>query len=580
MVLYWHYLKINKKILILALVLAVINIFFSLLDPQIFRLIIDNYATKAAELDRDIFIKGVGLLLLGFVGVALVSRIAKNFQDYYVNVVTQKVGTSMYSDGVKHVFSLPYQKFEDRMSGEILQKLQKAKLDTQNVITSGINVLFLSLVGILFVIAYALYVHWSIALVFFIMIPTLAIAVFSISKKIRHAQKEIVKEVSSLSGSTTETIRNVELVKSLGLENQEIIRLNKVNENILDLELKKTVLIRKLSFIQGTLVNTTRALVLFLMLLLIAQGSISLGEFFTLLFYSFFIFSPLGELSTVVSHYQEAKASNEQLEEILKMETKTNGKSELQEKSVKSIQFKDVSFTYSSRNIPSIKSLNLKIKSGKTVAFVGPSGSGKTTLIKLLVGLYNPTQGGILINGKNLDNLNVDDIRKKIGLVSQETQLFAGTVRENLLFVNPKATDEQCFSALKYASALSILEKTRKGLDTKIGEGGIKLSGGERQRLAIARAMLRNPEILIFDEATSSLDSMTERDISDTIKKVTKTRKNAITVMVAHRLSTISHADEIYVLNHGKVIEKGNHRSLMKKKGLYSSLWKKQIGES
>lgn len=569
------YIKQHKKLLFLALVLATINQIFSLLDPQIFRLLIDNYANKATELPQDVFIKGVALLLLAFIGVALVSRIAKNFQDYYVNSITQRVGTKMYAKGVDHVFSLPYQTFEDRQSGEILQKLQKARLDTQNIITSGINILFLSAIGMLFVIVYSFFVHWSIALAFIAFIPAISTATIVISKKIKAAQAKIVKESAGLAGATTETLRNVELVKSLGLEDQEIKRLNKTNEQILDLELKKIVLIRKLSFIQGTLVNATRAVLMFLLLFLLFQTNITLGEFFSILFYSFFIFSPLGQLAQVVSQYQEAKASNEELDKILKIKPKKKVKGKPIEK-IKQIEFKDVSFNYKTSDTPSLNKINLKIQSGKTMAFVGPSGSGKTTLIKLLVGLYDPSNGNILFNQTDSKKVNFDEIRRRIGFVAQETQLFAGTIKDNLTFVNPNATDEQCLKALKLAAADKIMGRGKRGLQTKIGEGGLKLSGGERQRLAIARALLRNPEIIIFDEATSSLDSLTENEITKTIQNLRKHNKEVVNLLVAHRLSTVRHVDKICVLEKGKIVEQGTHDQLLKKKGLYYALWRQQ----
>ena len=318
---------------------------------------------------------------------------------------------------------------------------------------------------------------------------------------------------------------------------------------------------------------------MFIMLWLIFDNQITLGEFFSLLFYSFFLFNPLSEISNVVTSYREAKASTEQLEKIysLPREEEVYGKKEVDK--INSIEFKNVSFNYNSRD-SSVSDINLKIDSGKSIAFVGPSGSGKTTLIKLLVGLYSPKKGEILFNKDNVDSLNKESLRKKIGLVSQETQLFAGTIKDNLIFSNPSANDEMCLDALKKASAMSIISKKGgDGLNTKIGEGGIKLSGGEKQRLAIARALLRNPELLIFDEATSSLDSITEKEITKTIQSIANKRKYGITIMIAHRLSTILHSDEIYVLERGKIVESGDHNSLLKKRGLYYALWREQVGK-
>ena len=215
---------------------------------------------------------------------------------------------------------------------------------------------------------------------------------------------------------------------------------------------------------------------------------------------------------------------------------------------------------------------------GESIAFVGPSGSGKTSLVKLLVGLYEPTEGTILYNGVPHSEIDKAELRRQIGFVTQDTQLFAGTIRENLLFVNPDATDVECLDALKRAQCEPLLERGGKGLDTVIGEGGVKLSGGEKQRLSIARALLRRPNILIFDEATSALDSITEAEIGKTIKELSEAHAH-ITVLVAHRLSTIMHADRIYVLEKGVIAESGTHEELLKKSGLYHAMWRQQIGE-
>ncbi len=576
----FSYLKEYRWLLALALLLATINQVFSLLDPLILRIIVDNYATNFANLTRSAFFRGVMLLLLAAVGAALVSRIAKNFQDYYVNVMSQKVGTSLYAKSVHHVLSLPYAIFEDQRSGELLQILQKAKLDMQNAITGLINVVFFSMIGVIFVLIYSFATHWVIGVAFLCSIPIIAIASIVISKRIREAQKSILAESRELAGMTTETLRNVELVKSLGLETQEIHRLNSSNDKIMHLELKKIKLVRKLSFIQGTIVNLTRSVILLIMLALIYYHGITIGAFFTLMIYSFFVFGPLGNLGDVLQQYQEARASYDQLEETLRIPPERKPKNARILSSADEIVFKDVSFHYPSSLDASITHVTFTIKRGTTVAFAGQSGSGKSTIIKLLIGLYTPNSGKILINAIDAKTIDYDAFRKHVGIVSQDTQLFAGTIRENLLFIQPDATDAACLEALRLASITSIIERGGKGLNTKIGEGGIKISGGERQRLAIARALLRNPDILIFDEATSSLDSITERTITRTIERIRKERPHIIIIMIAHRLSTIAHADTIHVLEHGKICEIGTHQKLIRKSGLYARLWNEQIGKS
>jgi ATP-binding cassette subfamily B protein len=577
MKLLFSYLKQYRKLLGLTLALATINTVFSLADPQIFRLIIDHYVSQIAVISHADFLRGVGFLLAASVGAAFISRVAKNFQQYYENVVTQRVGTQLYAHSVTHAFSLPYAVFEDQRSGELLQKLQKARLDGQQLIVSFVDIVFVSLVGIVLVIGYAFYVHWLIGLLYFLIIPILGSVLFVIGRKIKTIQKAIVIESANLAGSTTETLRNVELVKSLGLEEQETARLNMVNDKVLNLELSKLVLIRKLSFTQGTLVNAMRSSILFVMLWLILAGGISLGEFLTLWFYSFYIFGPLGDVGTVAAQYQEARGSLEKLEEILAVQPEERPANPVALDSLRSIVFQQVDFSYQSGEGNALTNINLEIKGGSAVAFAGYSGSGKTTMIKLLVGLYRPTGGKLLLNGVDGSTVDYDALRRRIGYVSQDTQLFSGTIRENLLFVQPSATDDDCWNALRAAAVATVADRGGQGLDTRIGEGGLKLSGGERQRLAIARALLRNPDLIIFDEATSSLDSITERSITETIKEIARSRPNLITIMVAHRLSTIAHADSIYVLQKGKMVEQGTHAELLEdREGLYAALWKEQ----
>lgn len=579
MKLLWHFISKYKKLLVLALTLATLNQFFSLLDPQVFRIIIDKYASKAGTMPAGEFLKGTLLLLLLAMGAALFSRIAKNFQDYFVNVITQRVGTDMYSRSVDHSFRLPFYAFEDQRSGELLSKLQKARTDAQGLILNSVNLLFVSTIGAVFAIIYAFIVHWSIGLIFILTIPLLGVATFWISRKIKAAQTMITRETAALAGSTTETLRNVELVKSLGLESQEIGRLNTVNEAILKLELKKVKMVRTLSFLQGTLINTLRSGIMLLMLYLVGTQAVTLGEFFSLLFYSFLIFNPLAEMGTVATAYQEASASMEQVEEVLRTEPEKQPDNPKEVGDISEIKFNNVSFHYGGNNKDAAKNINITVKAGETVALVGPSGAGKTTVIKLLVGLYKATSGAVTYNNMNVNEIDLAKLRSRFGFVSQDTQLFSGTIRENLLFVKPNATEEDMLNALKQSAATNILSRGSKGLETKIGEGGLKLSGGEKQRLAIARALLRKPDLIIFDEATSSLDSLTEEEITETIKDIKKSDPNLLCVQIAHRLSTIIHSDKIYVLEKGGLAESGSHSELLEQKGLYAAMWRQQTAE-
>jgi ATP-binding cassette subfamily B protein len=573
-----QYLRRHRALVALALVLAAINQIFSLLDPLIFRYVIDDYATKYDQYTRQEFFRGVGLLLLAAMGVAFVSRVAKNFQDYFVNVIVQRVGARLYSDGIGHVLSLPYQAFEDQRSGETLGKLQKVRTDVEKFITAFVNIMFTTLVGVLFVTIYAMTVHWSIAPAYLLTAPLLGWLSSVLSRRIKTIQTQIVKETTALAGSTTESLRNVELVKSLGLAKQEIGRLNTTTEKILKLELRKVRYVRSLSFIQGTAVNALRTAIMFLMLYLIFDRQITVGQFFSLLFYSFFIFGPLQELGSLINTWRETEASLANFEEIINTPVDPTPEKPVEVGRLEEFAFDHVGFTHRSGSIPALSDVTFTAKRGGTIAFVGPSGAGKTTLVKLLVGLYPPQQGKVLYNGIDGRAVDLDHFRERIGLVTQESQLFAGTIRENLRFARPDATDEECLDVLRRAAAHGVLQRATDGLDSVIGEGGIKLSGGERQRLAIARALLRRPELLVFDEATSALDSLTEEEISRTMRDIAE-GSEVITVLIAHRLSTVMHADRIYVLERGKVIESGQHDQLLELTGLYYAMWRQQVGE-
>jgi ATP-binding cassette subfamily B protein len=578
MKLLYSYARQYWKLFVLALLLAATNQIFSLLDPLIFRHVIDSYATKYHQYTQGQFIRGAGLLLLAAVGVAFVSRVAKNFQDYYTNVIVQRLGATIYSDGLRHSLELPYQVFEDQRSGETLGILQKARSDVEKFITAAINVIFISVVGIVFVMVYAFRVHWSIAPAFLITVPLLGIISSVLSRKIKKIQKTIVAETTSLAGSTTESLRNIELVKSLGLAQQEVERLNGITDKILKLELKKVKYIRSLSFIQGTSVNALRTSILFLMLYLIFRQEITIGQFFSLMIYSFFIFTPLQELGNVINVYRETEVSLQNFQKIMDTprDPKPLNPEPLEE--LMTLNFEKVSFQHQSSSALALDEITFGAARGDTIAFVGPSGAGKSTLVKLLVGLYSPKSGEILYNGIPSNRVDLDLLREKIGFVTQDTQLFSGSIRENLLFVNPSATDEECMEVLQQAATQSLLSRADRGLDTLIGEGGVKVSGGEKQRLSIARALLRHPQLLVFDEATSSLDSLTEEEISRTIRDLT-TSQEAITILIAHRLSTVMHADHIYVLERGHIVESGRHEELLFLKGLYYAMWRQQVGE-
>jgi ATP-binding cassette subfamily B protein len=586
------YLKPYKWLVGFTLLLASLNIGFSLFDPIIFGKIVNlsNDYVQARKLHHnfsaDNFFTsfswshpGVINLLLLSVGVAMISRLAKNFQDYFMNVVVQKFGAKVFTDGLQHAMKLPYQDFEDQRSGETLGVLQKVREDTERFINYFINVLFGVIVGVAFVFTYAaIWIHWSIPIVYLTGILLLTFISNVLSRKIKSIQKNIVSQTTSLAGSTTESLRNIELVKSLGLTQEEVTRLNKNTYKILGLELTKVKRVRSISFIQGTFVNTLRQVILFILMWLIFKDKMNAGQLVTMQIFSFFVFGPLQDIGNIIMSYREAEASLNNFNDLMTKVPEIEAANPKHLGKIEQLHFRDVVFKHKSVQHYAIDHISFNVQVGETIAFVGPSGSGKSTLMKLLVGLYRPMGGSILYNQLDENSIDFNDLRGQIGFVTQDTQLFSGTIRENLMFVNPKATESDLLDVLQKASCNGLLERAEHGLETRIGEGGLKLSGGEKQRISIARALLRKPRVLIFDEATSALDSLTEEEITTTIREVSSQR-NQITILIAHRLSTIMHADRIYVLEKGEVVETGTHGTLRDEKGLYYAMWRQQIGE-
>ena len=579
-----QYLKPYRGLILLALFLAAVNQVFSLFSPMIIGQVMDKLATHphVDEAGRPRtehqYIMGVLYFLSLLIGTAMVSRIAKAFQDYVVNVIIQKFGAKIFTDGLRHSMRLPYQEFEDQRSGETLSILTKVRADTERFIGFFINVFFGIIVSVVFVSVYAASKHWSIVPTYVVGMIILAVATSILSRKIKQIQKNIVKETTVLAGTTTESLRNIELVKSLGLTEQEVKRLNTNTYKILGLELRKVKSIRTLSFIQGTLVNFLQQLISFTLLFLIFRDVLTPGQFLALQFYSFFIFGPMQEMGNIIISYREAQASLQNFHDVMNKAVEAKPVQPSKVGPISELEFSNVSFKHLTAQFKALDGISFDVKKGETIAFVGPSGAGKSTLVKLLVGLYRPQQGNIYYNSISSNEIDFDELRSQIGFVTQDTQLFAGTIKENLLFVAPGSTDEDLIDVMHKASCTYLLSRAEKGLDTMIGEGGLKLSGGEKQRLSIARALLRHPHLLIFDEATSSLDSITEEEITSTIKKISGEREQ-ITVLIAHRLSTIMHADRIYVLEKGKVAETGSHYQLVEEKGLYYAMWRQQIGE-
>jgi ATP-binding cassette subfamily B protein len=574
----WKYLKPFKKWLFLSMGLAAIAQILELIDPIIFGKIIDNFAVNTDGRNQQELVNGVLRLLALAVGIALLARLAHAFTDYFTRLVVQKFGLSIFDEGLKQTLRLPYSEFEDTSSGHVLSLLQKVRNDNERFISSFISTLFSAIVGVAFLIWYSITKHWALIPVFLVGVVWLGGLTGLLSRKIKTIQRSVIQETNKMSGAITESLRNIEFVKSMGLTWPEIKRLRTFTGNIFNLEMQKVRKIRTLTFLQKSVLLLLKESILFILLWLIFRNVLTTGELIAMQFISTRIMFPLQDLGSIILAYREAEASLQIFSNLMKKEPEFRPEEPVDIGEIEKLRFEDVSFRYRKADHDAIENLSFSAGIGETIAFVGPSGCGKSTLVKLLVGLYSPTRGTIYFDDVTAREIRYNRMRRQLGFVTQDTQLFSGSVRANLQFVKPEATDEEILAALKKASSLRLVEESPAGLDTILGEGGKMVSGGEKQRLAIARALVRNPRILIFDEATSALDSLTEEEITDTLREISAGKKQII-LMIAHRLSTIMHADRIYVLEKGKIVEEGNHSTLLENKGLYYAMWRQQIGE-
>jgi len=571
-------LRPQQKTIFLALLFAALSQVLSMIDPIIFGKIIDLYGKRSPGVVENELIRGVAKWLIVAVSVALFARLAKAAQDYYTGYSVQKLGLQVFDDGLKQTLRLSFQEFEEQRSGETLSILQKVKTDLQRFMQALVGVLFTSIVGICFLLWYAITKNWLLIPVFIIGVLFLGGLTGILSRKIKTIQRSINRETNIQAGLITESLRNIELVKSLGLTFPEIRRLKERTKGIFDLEMFKVRQVRTLSFMQGSSMNILKQSILFILLWLIFRNFLSTGELIVTQFISTSIFAPLQELGNIILSYRETASSLQSFDELMQKPIERKPKNAVTLGPLQTLSFDRVTFRHKTASSNSIDGLSFSASKGDTIAFVGPSGSGKSTLVKLLVGLYKPTAGKILFNNVNSLNIHYNAFRRELGFVTQDTQLFAGTIRENLLFVQPTASDGEIREALTQAAFAEVLQRSSHGIYTKLGESGMKLSGGERQRLSIARALVRNPRLLIFDEATSSLDSITEESITETIRGLSNSNER-ITILIAHRLSTIMHADCIYVLERGKIVETGTHKQLLVNKSLYYAMWRQQAGE-
>lgn len=570
--------KISKpqhKLILVAGVLITIQAILQQATPVTLKYVVDELSNQIGDGSGDYqkLILLFGLILLINLFVVIFNSVNQRLGDY----ISSRLGRFLTEFFYKKIFTLPQNFFDGEVSGKIVNQLVRGINSIRDFVNGATNFIMPAILQAVFGIAVLSYFDLTIGLLAFSVFPVyIAISSYS-TKRWGMVQEEKNVFEDGVRGRIQEVIGNIRLVKTYNTQTKEWNFLSSTYEKINKLYDKQSTQYHILNFIREFGLEVVFVIILYFIFKRTFFGDLSLGEMVLIIQLLNQLRWPLFAMSYILEQVQRAEADSKTFFEILdlksteKFEAKENNNFKFLTKPT--VEFKNVNFSYQDGSSV-LSDLNLKFKYNETVALVGHSGAGKTTLINLILKLYDPTKGSILISNKNYSKLNHSFVRNHMALVFQDTELFSSTIRDNVAYGLNNVSDKQVIDALKKANAYDFVSKFKNGLDEQIGERGVKLSGGQKQRLQIARAILQNKPILILDEATSSLDSRSEHLVQDALEKLFK---NRLTIIIAHRFSTIQNADRVIVLDQGKIVDDDKPQILAKKDGLYSELLKYQI---
>lgn len=495
---------------------------------------------------------------------------------YLSDSLEQRTIADIRVDMFGKLTNLSYRFHSETKSGELLSKITNDTEKIRFALRRGVIHLGQNMFLLVVYLGLALWASWRLSFLALLLTPFTLLVIQFIGKKVRGKFTTLRKERAFLNTLASEMLHGIKIIKSFGMERYELDRFKEANVNYRKNYVKSHLLKAFLPASSELMGAVLAGGILVLGGILIFRGVITPDRFLVFLGSIILVQQPVRQLNLAYGDLQHGLASMESALEIIEATDiiRDEGK-EILKSLGKVIRFEDVSFNYDESK-PILKNLNLKIKKGETVALVGPSGGGKTTLVNLIPRFFDPVSGVIEIDGKDIRSFSLDSLRKKIGIVTQDVILFNDSVRNNILYGNPKATKSKLNESIKKSHLTTFVSELKKGLETEIGEKGERISGGEKQRIAIARAILKNPPILILDEATSSLDAVSEKLLQDAMAELLKGRT---AIIIAHRLSTVRCADRIIVLSKGEVVEEGNHSELLKKNGLYAQHYTLQFKE-
>ena len=529
---------------------------------------------------KKIFIEKDQTLILVIPFAIVVAFAAKGFSLYFAKLiminVAQEVTKNVQVDLVRSLIKVDTQTIDNKHTGEFLANLSFDVGLITNLISTALLNLFkdtLTLIGLLTVMFFQ---NWKLALISIVMIPLASFAARSLGKRVGKVSTKAQEQAASLTTYLIEIFKNHKLMKIFQKEEYENIRAEGFLDKMKSVSAKMMSVFIRISPIMETLTGIMIAALIFYAGKLIISDQLEINNFFSFLAAMMLAYQPVRSLATLNMSIQQGLSAANRLLPIIDLKSKIieNDNDKILDIKKGNIEFKDINFKYERGEHSVLNSVNLLIEGGKMTSLVGHSGAGKSTILNLIPRLYQKTSGDILIDGQSIYSSTVSSLRRNISLVSQDTTLFDDTIRNNIAYANLDASEKDIEEAAKLSFAEDFIKKLPKKYDTIIGENGIRLSGGEKQRLSIARAMLKKSQIILLDEATSSLDADTESKIQEAINLLTK---NRTTLVIAHRLSTILNSDKIYVIDGGKVAADGNHENLIKNSPIYKNFYEKQI---
>ncbi|MCH2450405.1 MAG: ATP-binding cassette domain-containing protein [Gracilimonas sp.] len=514
-------------------------------------------------------------LAIGLFGLFILQAAFSFFGNYHLEWVGERVITDLRKKVYEHLHRLGFKFFAERKLGEITSRLTNDVGSIRTALTDSLPQLLTITFSLIGSVSLMVVLNWRLSMVIFVTVPFVTLATRYFGQKIRHLSKDIQDELADSTAVAEDALGAVRLVKAFVREDYEVGRYKDAVEKLFVTARRKVVLTQFFWSGVGIMFMSTLVIIFWYGGKEVLADRLTAGDLVAFIIYALNISRSISQTSRLYTAVNTAAGASERIFELLEEtpEIENNPNAQALNTVKGEVVIEDLWFSYEGeKNV--LKGISFKAEAGKTVALVGPSGAGKTTLLNLLPRFYDPRKGAIYVDGINIQDVKFKSLRNHISIVPQEVHLFGTTIRENIIYGKLDATEEEIIQAAKDANAHEFILETEKGYESMVGEKGVKLSGGQRQRLAIARAILKNPEILLLDEATSSLDSESEAQVQEAL---TRLMENRTTFVIAHRLSTVQHADHILVMDEGKIVEEGTHLELIGQQGLYSHLYELQF---